>query len=94
MSSHTFGFKKFEGFFSLIGRDKSDKNHYQFQSVELKETSFRIDGVFVPQTDDITYFVEVQFQRDSTFYARFFCANFSLFETVWRVPMARRCDLS
>ncbi len=65
-----------EGFFSLIGRNKSDKNHYQFQSVELKEASFRIDGVFVPQTDDLTYFVEVQFQRDSTFYARLFAQIF------------------
>ncbi len=61
-----------EGFFSLIGRNKSDAARYAFKSVELKETSFRIDGVFVPETDDLTYFVEIQFQRDNAFYARLF----------------------
>ncbi len=65
-----------EGFFTLIGRNKSDSSRYLFQSVELKETAFRIDGVFVPQTDDITYFVEVQFQRDNAFYARLFAQIF------------------
>lgn len=47
-----------EGFFTLIGRDKTDAQRYTFKSVELKETAFRIDAVFTPQeADDITYFI-------------------------------------
>ncbi len=65
-----------QGFFSLIGRSPDDASHYQFKSVELKDVSFRIDGLFVPDADDITYFVEVQFQRDEQFYARFFAEIF------------------
>jgi len=67
-----------EGFFALIGRAKEDALRYEYKSVELKETSFRIDGVFVPEAKDkdYTYFVEVQFQQDETFYARFFAEIF------------------
>ncbi len=65
-----------QGFFTLIGRNPDDASRYQFKSVELKETAFRIDGVFVPNTDDITYFVEAQFQADEQFYARFFAEIF------------------
>jgi predicted transposase/invertase (TIGR01784 family) len=44
---------------------------YSFKSIEVKETSFRIDGVFVPASPDgIVYFAEVQFQRDDTLYER------------------------
>lgn len=59
-----------QGFFALIDRSKSDAARYAFKSVEVKESAFRLDGVFVPQTDDLTYFVEVQFQRDEKFYER------------------------
>lgn len=45
-----------QGFFSLIGRSPDDDSRYEFKSVEIKETAFRIDGVFVPQSDDFTYF--------------------------------------
>ncbi len=66
-----------QGFFSLIGRSPDDAQRYEFKSVELKETSFRIDGVFVPKSDDdFTYFVEAQFQQDEQFYARFFAEIF------------------
>ncbi len=66
-----------EGFFALFGRDKADAQRYDFKSVELKETAFRIDGVFAPQeTGDVTYFVEMQFQPDDAFYARFFAEIF------------------
>lgn len=48
---------------------------YEFRSVEIKQTAFRIDGVFIPspkaKTEPIV-FVEVQFQKDSSFYYRFF----------------------
>ncbi|MFQ3598480.1 MAG: Rpn family recombination-promoting nuclease/putative transposase [Chloroherpetonaceae bacterium] len=66
-----------QGFFRLIGRNPDDASRYQFKSVELKETAFRIDGVFIPNSpDDITYFVEAQFQPDEHFYARFFAEIF------------------
>ncbi|MCS6988590.1 MAG: Rpn family recombination-promoting nuclease/putative transposase [Chloroherpetonaceae bacterium] len=65
-----------EGFFALIGRNKSDATRYVFKSVELKDVAFRLDGVFVPQVDDVVYFVEIQFQRDEGFYARLFAQIF------------------
>jgi predicted transposase/invertase (TIGR01784 family) len=44
---------------------------YRFDSVEIKQTSFRIDGVFLPpDASGITYFVEVQFQLDPLLYER------------------------
>ncbi|MFN3345760.1 MAG: Rpn family recombination-promoting nuclease/putative transposase, partial [Chloroherpetonaceae bacterium] len=66
-----------ESFFSLIGRAESEAEDYEFKSIELKETSFRLDGVFTPRNKtDITYFVEAQFQLDEDFYARFFAEIF------------------
>ncbi len=66
-----------QGFFALIGRNPDDASRYEFKSVELKETAFRIDGVFVPKSDDdFIYFIEAQFQPDETFYARFFAEIF------------------
>ncbi|MCS6989951.1 MAG: Rpn family recombination-promoting nuclease/putative transposase [Chloroherpetonaceae bacterium] len=66
-----------QGFFALIGRNPNDAERYEFKSVELKETAFRIDGIFAPKSDeDELYFVEAQFQRDETFYARFFAEIF------------------
>ncbi len=66
-----------QGFFTLIGRDPNDALRYEFKSVELKETAFRIDGVFMPKNnDDEAYFVEAQFQLDEHFYARFFAEIF------------------
>ncbi len=62
-------------FFELIGQPASTGNTYQFTSVEVKQTAFRIDGLFLPSDDSADqpiYFVEVQFQRDPRFYQRFF----------------------
>ncbi|TRU54131.1 MAG: Rpn family recombination-promoting nuclease/putative transposase, partial [Microcystis aeruginosa Ma_QC_Ch_20071001_S25D] len=45
--------------------------------VEVKQLSFRIDGVFLPERQDLPiYFTEVQFQNDPEFYARFFAEIF------------------
>ncbi|MEH2392252.1 MAG: Rpn family recombination-promoting nuclease/putative transposase [Nostoc sp.] len=66
-------------FFTIIGDPTVNVNAYEFVSVELKETAFRIDGVFIPKNQTINqplYFVEVQFQVDSTFYRRFFAEIF------------------
>ena len=47
--------------------------------MELKQTAFRIDGVFVPLPDENRrpiYFLEVQFQKDVELYARLFSELF------------------
>jgi predicted transposase/invertase (TIGR01784 family) len=66
-----------QAFFQLIGRNPDDAARYTFESPEIKELSFRIDGVFIPKNpDDLTYFVEIQFQPDEMFYTRFFGETF------------------
>lgn len=58
-------------FFLLAGLDYSES--YQFQSVELKQTAFRLDGIFIPEKNESPlFFVEVQFQKEERFYGRFF----------------------
>lgn len=73
-------FQTFPGiFFELINHQASVASAYEFASVELKQTAFRIDGVFLPvanQQDLPIYFLEVQFQKDPEFYARFFSEIF------------------
>lgn len=67
-----------EIFFTLSGFDYCVAD-YAFQAVEIKQTAFRLDGVFKPlngQTNLPTIFVEVQFQPDVKFYSRFFSEIF------------------
>jgi predicted transposase/invertase (TIGR01784 family) len=60
-------------FFELIGNSPETATGYEFSSVEIKQTAFRIDGVFLPETEESpVYFVEVQFQPDSGIYSRLF----------------------
>jgi predicted transposase/invertase (TIGR01784 family) len=61
-------------FFELIGNLPQTAAAYQFSSIEIKQTAFRIDGVFLPTQGEQNpiYFVEVQFQSDTTIYARLF----------------------
>lgn len=63
----------------LAGGSPADAKGYEFRSVELKQTAFRIDGVLIP-TQDVAnqpvYFVEVQFQPDAQLYHRFFAELF------------------
>ncbi len=62
-------------FFELINRAPDEANSYQFTSREIKQTSFRLDGLFLPTTDDSDkpfYAVEVQFQPDENLYYRLF----------------------
>jgi predicted transposase/invertase (TIGR01784 family) len=66
-------------FFELINQPPEAANAYQFSSVEVKQLSFRIDGVFLPASNapsPTIYFVEVQFQPDPKFYSRFFTEIF------------------
>jgi predicted transposase/invertase (TIGR01784 family) len=68
-------FKQFPGLlFDLVDEPPAEAERYQFESVEVKETAFRIDGVFLPPDDaasKVVFFVEVQFQKDEEFYFRF-----------------------
>jgi predicted transposase/invertase (TIGR01784 family) len=62
-------------FFELIGRPQEEATAYEFRSVEIKQTAFRIDGVFIPVSSSAQQpilFVEVQFQKDPDFYFRLF----------------------
>jgi predicted transposase/invertase (TIGR01784 family) len=69
-------FKRFpELLFELITEPSLQAQNYRFDSVEVKETSFRIDGVFLPSADTTpktVIFAEVQFQPDNLLYHRFF----------------------
>jgi len=77
-------------FFELINAPPDTVNFYRFDSVEVKQLSFRIDGVFVSNLKNQPfYFVEVQFQYDASFYRRFFAEIFlylskASLETDWR----------
>ncbi|MBW4643891.1 MAG: Rpn family recombination-promoting nuclease/putative transposase [Goleter apudmare HA4340-LM2] len=59
-------------FFELIGNSPQIAEAYQFSSIEIKQTAFRIDGVFLPTPGEQNpiYFVEVQFQTDTEIYSR------------------------
>jgi hypothetical protein len=72
-------------FFDLIGRSSNETRGYQFRSVEIKQTAFRINGVFLPpesSPDKTVYFCEVQFQKDEFLYHRVFAELF-LFASGW-----------
>jgi predicted transposase/invertase (TIGR01784 family) len=72
-------FQNFPGiFFELIGQPPTETSGYEFQSVEIKDTNQRIDGIFIPpkRTRQPIYFVEVQSQFDEDFYYRFFTEIF------------------
>ena len=65
--------------FDLLGITLPNALDYRFQSVEIKQTAFRLDGVFSPPKDDQNspvFFVEVQFQQEQAFYHRFFSEIF------------------
>jgi predicted transposase/invertase (TIGR01784 family) len=57
--------------FELLSQPPNRSSEYTFDSVEVKETSFRIDGVFLPPDRTGTiFFCEVQFQLDELLYER------------------------
>jgi predicted transposase/invertase (TIGR01784 family) len=57
--------------FDLISQPPENADRYIFDSVEVKETAFRLDGVFIPpDRTGIVYFCEVQFQPDELLYER------------------------
>jgi predicted transposase/invertase (TIGR01784 family) len=57
--------------FELVPNKPADADQYTFEAIEVKETSFRTDGAWMPPTPaGIVYFAEVQFQPDEIFYER------------------------
>jgi len=60
--------------FELVEQPPLQAQDYGFESIEVKETAFRMDGVFTPPdhaTAKIVFFAEVQFQTDEDLYYRF-----------------------
>lgn len=75
-------------FFDLIGESSAQIKDYEFTSREVKQLSFRLDGLFLPKdknSDLPLYLVEVQFQVDPDFYYRLF-AEFFLFLRQYQPP--------
>jgi predicted transposase/invertase (TIGR01784 family) len=69
-------------FFQLIQREQTNLNAYQFIAPEIKQRSFRLDGLFTTTeefSDQPLYFVEVQFYRETDFYDRLFPSIFLYF---------------
>jgi predicted transposase/invertase (TIGR01784 family) len=57
--------------FDLLPRRPDNAESYRFASIEVKETSFRIDGVLLPPSPDgLVVFSEVQMQADPNLYER------------------------
>jgi predicted transposase/invertase (TIGR01784 family) len=57
--------------FELIPHPPENAEDYVFDAIEVKETAFRMDGVFIPPAPSgIVYFCEVQFQPDELLYER------------------------
>ncbi|MGB3266795.1 MAG: Rpn family recombination-promoting nuclease/putative transposase [Microcoleus sp.] len=62
-------------FFELIDRPPDEAAAYEFTSREIKQLAFRIDGLFLPTTEEPEkpfYLAEVQFQPDADLYYRIF----------------------
>ena len=59
--------------FDLLPQPPASTQGYNFESVEIKEASFRIDGVLTPpDPNGDVFFIEVQMQRDPKLYERIF----------------------
>ncbi|GFE69933.1 Rpn family recombination-promoting nuclease/putative transposase [Chroococcus sp. FPU101] len=69
-------------FFEIINQPNIPSHIYQFIAPEVKQRSFRLDGIFSPPEDASQYplyFVEVQFYREEDFYDRLFSSIFLYF---------------
>jgi predicted transposase/invertase (TIGR01784 family) len=76
MRTDTIFYQLFQSYpsllFELVGLPPETAQGYQFSSAEIKERSFRFDGIFCPNTPDkFIWFVEVQFQKVEEFYRQF-----------------------
>lgn len=69
-------------FFQLIQPEQINLDAYQFIAPEIKQRSFRLDGLFTTTeeyADLPLYFVEVQFYLETDFYDRLFTSIFLYF---------------
>jgi predicted transposase/invertase (TIGR01784 family) len=69
-------------FFQLIGRESTNLDAYEFIAPEIKQRSFRLDGLFTTTeeySDLPLFFVEVQFYQETDFYDRLFPSIFLYF---------------
>jgi predicted transposase/invertase (TIGR01784 family) len=65
--------------FELISSCPPQAEDYRFDSIEVKETAFRVDGVFLPPTPEgNVFFCEVQQAKDNLLYERLL-AEISIF---------------
>jgi predicted transposase/invertase (TIGR01784 family) len=61
-----------ECFFTLVGRAATDVEHFRFESIELKDTAARIDGVYsprLPNEKESVFFVEFQIYKSERTYS-------------------------
>ncbi|MGK7899656.1 MAG: Rpn family recombination-promoting nuclease/putative transposase [Xenococcus sp. (in: cyanobacteria)] len=86
MKTDTLFYKLFQEFpwifFQLIQKEETDLNAYEFIAPEIKQRSFRLDGLFTTReeySDLPLYFVEVQFYQEADFYDRLFPSIFLFF---------------
>jgi predicted transposase/invertase (TIGR01784 family) len=77
MKSDTLFYRLFQRWpqlaLELLGLDYAGDS-YRFGSEEIKQTAFRLDGVFTPlsgEPEQPVIFAEVQYQPDTDFYGRF-----------------------
>jgi len=69
-------------FFELIGKPDTNPNIYTFTAPEIKQQSFRLDGLFSTIDgfeNEPLYFVELQTYKDEEFYERLFGEIFVYF---------------
>ncbi|MBW4561193.1 MAG: Rpn family recombination-promoting nuclease/putative transposase [Mojavia pulchra JT2-VF2] len=69
-------------FFELIGKPNTNPNIYTFTAPEIKQQSFRLDGLFSTIEgfeNEPLYFVELQTYKDEEFYERLFGEIFVYF---------------
>ena len=69
-------------FFQLIGKPESNLDAYKFIAQEVKQQSFRFDGIFSTVEgfeNEPLYFVELQTYKDDEFYERLFGEIFVYF---------------
>ncbi|MEA5597418.1 Rpn family recombination-promoting nuclease/putative transposase [Rivularia sp. UHCC 0363] len=69
-------------FFELIGKPETDTNIYTFTAQEVKDQSFRLDGLLSTVTgseNEPLYLVEFQTYKDEEFYERIFGQLFVYF---------------
>jgi predicted transposase/invertase (TIGR01784 family) len=69
-------------FFELIGKPETNTEIYKFTAPEIKQQSFRLDGLFSTLSgfdNEPLYFVELQTYKDEDFYERLFGEIFLYF---------------